>query len=230
MDASAALALSQELLVAARLHDARVPTLVARLVEVDPGALVGDAARISFWVNVYNALMRHALAAEGLAGDLRRHRGVFTRAVWTVGGRPCSLHVIEHGLLRCNRPAPWTFWRPLSSGDPRAAWAPARLDPRVHFALNCGAISCPPIRAYAADALDQQLELATRSYLSGEVAIAGDTLTLPSLCRLYRADFGDDLLGFVAAHVDEATRAWIVANGARAKLRWGPYRWEIGDP
>jgi hypothetical protein len=222
------LALSQDLLGAVRVHDTRVMTLAAHLAEVDPAALVGDSLRTAFWLNVYNALMRHAVSAFGLSGDLRRHRGVFTRAVWHVGGRACTPHVIEHGILRGNRPAPHTFWRPLRSGDPRAAWAPSRLDPRIHFALNCGAVSCPPIRAYDAAKLDEQLELATRSYLAGEVAVGEAGLTLPYLCRLYRADFGDGLLPFVAAHADAETGAWIERQGKDARVRWGPYRWEIG--
>ena len=32
--------------------------------------------------------------------------------------------------------------------DPRLKVALKVLDPRIHFALNCGAKSCPPIRVY----------------------------------------------------------------------------------
>ena len=35
--------------------------------------------------------------------------------------------------------------------DPRSAVCLTEVDPRVHFALNCGALSCPPIRIYAED-------------------------------------------------------------------------------
>ena len=40
--------------------------------------------------------------------------------------------------------------------DPRVREAMvARVDPRVHFALNCAAASCPPVRAYTAAGFDR---------------------------------------------------------------------------
>ncbi len=228
-DSRALVALSEALLVAARADAPDLPLHVARLAEVDPGALAGDAARLAFWLNVYNARVRSAIRARGMRGTLSTYRRFFHEVGWVVGGRMVTLHVLEHGIVRGNRPAPWTFWRPLSPADPRAAWAPARLDPRVHFALNCGAVSCPPIRAYTAERLDEQLDLATRGYLDGEVVVGEGTLTLPYLCRLYRRDFGPVLLAFVAEHVDAERAAWIRAHGARARIRWGAYRWEIGE-
>lgn len=208
---------------------------VARLADVDPGTLVGDDARLAFWIAVYNARVITAVRERGMTGSLLRYRGFFRqdffrRTGWVVGGRPVSLHAMEHGIVRGNRSAPFTFWRPLGSRDPRLAWAPSRLDARVHFALNCAARSCPPVRAYTADHLDEQLALATRSYLDGEVVVGERSLTLPYLCKLYRSDFqsgGGDLLEFVAAHVDERRAAWIRANGATARVSWGAYRWEI---
>ncbi|MDP2312884.1 MAG: DUF547 domain-containing protein [Pseudomonadota bacterium] len=230
----APLALSQALLVAARTGEPELAPLVARLADVDPATLRGDAPRLAFWINVYNARVKSAVRERAMRGNLRAYRGFFKDVGWVVGGRPTSLHVMEHGLLRVNRPAPYTFWRPLSAADPRLAWAPSRLDARVHFALNCGAVSCPPIRAYAAERLDEQLALATRSYLDGEVVVAGRTVTVPYLCTLYRGDFGPGLLDFVAAHVDPERAAAIRALGATttrssgARVRFGPYRWEIG--
>lgn len=215
--------LSEALLAAARAGDDVAPH-VRLLATVNPADLAGPA-RVAFWLNVYNARVRTAVRAGELRGDLRRQWGFFRRTSWNVGGHDVSLHVMEHGLLRGNRRAPYTLGRPLGQGDPRLRWAVERLDPRVHFALNCGAISCPPIRAYVAERLDEQLALATRSYLDAEVATEGGALRLPYLCTLYRADF-PDLRAFVAAHVDAERAAWIGAH-PRAPLRWGPYRWEI---
>lgn len=38
----------------------------------------------------------------------------------------------------------------------------AECDPRVHFALSCGARSCPPIRAYQPRRIDEELDLAPK--------------------------------------------------------------------
>lgn len=216
-------ALSEALLTAARTGG-DVVGLLASLAVVDPAALVGPE-RFAFWCNVYNARVRAAVRSRGLRGDLRVYRGFFRGTSWRIGGREVSLHVMEHGILRANRPAPYTFWRPLGRGDPHRAWVVDRLDPRVHFALNCGARSCPPIRAYTAERLEEELALATRSYLDAEVAIEGEALRVPYLCKLYRGDF-DDLGAFLAAHVDAERASWIRAHPT-APMRWGPYRWEI---
>ena len=81
-----------------------------------------------------------------------------------------SLDAIEHGVLRLNARPPYRLRRLLAAGDPRRDAAPSRLDPRVHFALNCGAVSCPPIRAYEADGLDPELEATTRRYIRAETS------------------------------------------------------------
>jgi hypothetical protein len=46
--------------------------------------------------------------------------------------------------------------------------AVSKIDYRIHFALNCGAKSCPPIAFYTADNIEQQLETATLSFLDNE--------------------------------------------------------------
>jgi len=41
------------------------------------------------------------------------------------------------------------------------------LDPRIHFALVCGAKSCPPIRVYTPASLEPGLEAAAQAFCSG---------------------------------------------------------------
>merc|ERR1719184_519606 len=55
--------------------------------------------------------------------------------------------------------------------DPRCKVSLTKLDPRLHFALNCGARSCPPIRIYTEERINSQLEMATESFLSQEVNV-----------------------------------------------------------
>jgi hypothetical protein len=229
-------ALSRSLLAAARGLDGAVTAeltgLAAALGAVDPGALPDDPSRVAFWVNVYNALMRHALAAWNLHGSLLSSLGVFQRAAYTLRGERYPLHFIEHALLRRNRPAPWTFWRPAKAQDPRMRSMPSALDPRVHFALNCGAVSCPPIRSYGAGELDRQLTTATRSYLAAEVKVdaADHRVLLPYLCSLYRGDFpaGDALLGWVASFLDPGeAQSYLQAPPRRPKVTFGDYHWTV---
>ena len=43
------------------------------------------------------------------------------------------------------------FSRPFGSSDPRLKVALDTAEPLIHFALVCGAKSCPPIKTYSAN-------------------------------------------------------------------------------
>ncbi len=67
-----------------------------------------------------------------------------------------------------------------------------KIDYRIHFALNCGAKSCPPIASYNYASLDAQPDVATRAYLPGEASYDSENniVYLPRLMSWFRADFG----------------------------------------
>ncbi len=168
-------------------------------------ALNTDARRKAFWINVYNAVAQRDLIAAPPADGLLAQLRFFRTPRCTVGGRRWSLDAIEHGLLRRSR----VWW---AAGYLRKPWTGAAerrlrvdtLDPRVHFALNCGAVSCPPIRAYAPERVDEQLDTATAAYLEGAVHVdsASGELRVPGLFRLFRGDFGGrrGILAFLSRH------------------------------
>lgn len=58
---------------------------------------------------------------------------------YNIGGRVYSLDDLEHGLLRGNKPHPSTGKTAFHQGDPRLQFVISELDPRIHFALVCGA-------------------------------------------------------------------------------------------
>lgn len=195
----------------------------APLATATPSSLTGDGTRGAFWANVYNAVVLDRVRSGALSGDVRRSPGFFSRTSVIVGGLPISLHGIEHGLLRCNRPAPWSFWRPLRGSDPRAAWMLTAFDPRIHFVLNCGARSCPPIAAYDGARWNAQLDLATASYFSTEARVEGAAVVLPYLMKLYARDFPDPR-AFGVQHAPEPVRDLLRAG---APIVWGRYDWGI---
>jgi Protein of unknown function, DUF547 len=207
---------------------ADLDALTGLLPSVDPAAIAGDRARTAFWLNLYNALIAHRLCLKPVRGSILRQLRLFSTVSYDVGGRPYTLNVIEHGLLRGNRRPPYHPRRLLARSDPRLAAAPWRPDPRIHFALNCGARSCPPIRVYAPADLDAQLELATRAYLRAETEVDPERcrVELPRLMRLYAADFGsrEEKLDFVAARLPEL--AELRYGGCpRPRVRYGRFDW-----
>jgi Protein of unknown function, DUF547 len=84
----------------------------------------------------------------------------------------------------------------LEDGDERASLALSSLDPRIHFVLNCGAKSCPPIKIVPEDP-EEALSLASAAYLASEISIDIETKTLylPKLAFWYQADFGENPIG-----------------------------------
>ncbi len=230
-----AIELSQRLLASARAVEGRdacaeVTRLAGELHGVDPGAIDGDAARIAFWLNLYNALIRHRLCLEPLSGNLLWHVRLFDRDAYRVGEHAHPLNVIENGLLRGNRRPPYRPRRALRRSDPRLAAAPSHVDARIHFALNCGARSCPPIRAYEPESLDAQLEFATKAYLTSEARFDPERrrLRLPGLLRLYSADFGprSARLELAARHLPEL-RGWLERGGGRLRVGYTRFDWTV---
>lgn len=152
------------------------------------------SAALAFWLNLYNAGTQLLLAERpALYASRLRFFRFFGASCLTVAGTDLSLDTIEQGILRGSRSKyglgylprlfPSTFERRYRLDSP---------DPRIHFALNCGAASCPPIRSYAPDRIDDQLDMATRGYLETTVDYDPDrdVARLPRVFLWYRGDFG----------------------------------------
>jgi hypothetical protein len=205
-----------------------VDQLEAATRDVDPFTLEADTARTAYWINAYNLTLLRELAIRPRRGWLPAHRRLFRAEAHLAGGHSFSLDQIEHGLLRGNRRPPFALRRTLAPGDPRLGAAPEQPDPRVHFALNCGARSCPPVRVYSND-VEAELEHVTRAYLSAETDSdpTRRTLVLPGLMKLYRRDFGesDAMVRFAVAHLPDSD--WIEEAGDALRLRFSRFDWRM---
>jgi Protein of unknown function, DUF547 len=198
-------------------------------------AALSEQDRKAFFINIYNSLVIHALIAIGepqwLGGRLQR----YATASYTIGGQTYSLNDIENGILRGNRlgAAPFSSL-PFTPDDPRTKLM-LPVDPRIHFALNCGAASCPPIRFYAGAKLDQQLDLAARAFLNRTTLNDRGVLEFSQIFKWYSSDFGSD---------DKAVLTWSLQyltspekQAAAAKqlatepvvLEYAEYDWAINE-
>jgi len=157
---------------------------------VSLGDLDGRPARLAFWINVYNALVFHGIVALGIRRTVQEVRAFFARVSYRVGGFVVSADDIEHGVLRGNARHGFCRRRPFGASDPRLALAVHPVDPRIHFAITCGAQSCPPVGAYRAATLDQQLDLAGRNFLNQEVAVdRRGRVSCSKILQWYARDF-----------------------------------------
>lgn len=164
------------------------------------GELDTDEAKLAFWINLYNAATQQTLQTEPERYDNRRT--FFSSPVITVAGADLSLDDIEHGILRRSY-SKFTlgYLRSPFRGTFTKRHETTERDPRVHFAVNCGAESCPPIAAYTRERIDEQLDWATEGYLEQNVEYDSEsgTVRVPRLLLWYRGDFGrkHDIIAFL---------------------------------
>ncbi len=117
----------------------------SRLRAFDPSQITTRAERLAFWINLYNALILDAVIRFEVKRSVNEAPGFFWRAAYCIGGKRFSSFDIEYGILRANAGHPLIPGPQFGANDPRRGYSLPDVDPRIHFALVCGARSCPPI-------------------------------------------------------------------------------------
>lgn len=124
-----------------------------------------DDQRLAFWINLYNAYIQVILTKE--PGLYKDRNAFFKKKQINIGGKMFSFSDIEHGILRRSQNEYFLgYILKFFPSKPEKMFRVDKVDWRIHFALNCGAKSCPPIRVYYVDEVRDQLELAARTFLS----------------------------------------------------------------
>lgn len=189
--------------------------LLASLAAFDPATLVSREERLAFWIDAYNVLaieiVRRHHPVDGIRDIGSLLSPVWKRPAGTIGGRPYSLDEIEHEILR-----------PLG-------------EPRIHGAIVCASLSCPPLRRepYRAAALDAQLDDNMRRWLADRrkglrIERHHGVLHLSPIFDWFEGDFGD-VLRFASRFVSREDAAWLRANRESLRIRWFEYDWSLND-
>jgi hypothetical protein len=187
--------------------------------------------QLAFLINAYNAATVEKI--------LTRYPNI--KSIWDFGrifghpfkdkfvrllGKEMSLDNIEHDTIRIDG---------------------AYDDPRIHFAVNCAAVSCPMLReeAYVADRLDRQLEEQTVRFLSHRARNSYNAQTralevskLFDSSPWYGGDFSrgwkgyTSLAQFFAAYAnslaDDPAQRKIIRD-QKAETRFIDYDWSLND-
>ncbi len=208
----------------------------ASLRVLDFTTLPSREARLAFWINLYNALVIDAVISFGVRGSVTEGRAgrlaFFRRAAYLVGGCRFCCDDIEHGILRGNRGHPYLPGPQFAPRDPRSALVVHPPDVRVHFALNCGTRSCPPVGVYRDDQIDDQLDLAARSFIASDASVdyRRNALAVSQIFRWFAGDFGGTagVRSFLLRYLpDDERRKWLGRRGAHARLVYRPYDWGL---
>lgn len=201
---------------AANAVDPYLQSLAAAAEPTNPGE------KIAFWLNAYNALTVDLVADHYPLSSIRDLDGgkVWDTRSFVVAGRPVTLNEIEQNILR-----------PMG-------------DPRVHAALNCASLGCPPLQkqAYAASTLDRQLVAAATQWMATNgisVDMAGRKVKLNRIFEWYAGDFRgmnykdipgvdnklDGALDFAARYLPADQAAWLRKGGY--SVSFSEYDWGL---
>lgn len=176
-------------------------------------------ALMALLINAYNAYtLSLIITNDGKIKSIRDIDDPWKHAKYKLGGATVSLDNIEHNLLR-----------------------PIFKDPRVHFAVNCASIGCPPIyeRAFTGAQLTQQLDTVTKNTLSSKayVRVDNQTLHLTSILKWYGTDFTNPSFqghaktvpSYVAKYSNNDVRTFIEKHKGTPPTAFLDYNWALNS-
>lgn len=208
-------------------QDARLPKVIELMSAVNPDALKSDDEKLAFWINAYNIWTIKIICDNYPVKSINDlHTGgliigqVLGATVWDkklvkINGKEMTLNNIEHDIIRKEF-----------------------KEPRIHFALVCAAVSCPPLRSEAFEAarLDKQLhdqgvvfftEKNKNSFDAGKkVAV------LSKIMDWYESDFGKDdaaVLLYIANFLDKPVAAAIRQDVKNWDVKYSSYDWSLNE-
>ncbi len=194
--------------------------------------------KIAFWLNAYNGLTLKAIIDNYPIessflrsriypkNSIRQIAGVWKKITFMVMGRNMTLGHIEDRILR------------------------AKFDePRIHMAMVCAAMGCPPLRnePYEGDKLDEQLDDQTRRFLGNSAKFKIDRgknpLRLSSIFEWFAGDFvkkygpkknigkhdkkESAALNFVALYLTGVQKDYVLAG--KFKIKYLQYDWSLNE-
>lgn len=202
---------------------AALQALRSQLGRVNVAALT-PKQQLAYWINVYNVNTVATIvenypteSIRDLSTDPIIRLNVFKKERVPVGGETLSLNDIENDKIR-----------------------DGFHDPRIHFAINCAARSCPPIRfeAFTGTKLDAQLDDQARAFLTGPFGARfrkdGDRLTIrvTKIMDWFSDDFdkwGGGKVAFIRRYMPADKQRLIDQAGDRIRFEYDDYDWSLND-
>jgi Protein of unknown function, DUF547 len=198
-------------MLATDTSDAGLPALekyVSMIAQVSLSQVPEGAPRLAHMINAYNALSMYNVIRSGLPAT---HAGLakvrfFLLRKFHIGDQLLSLYSFENDIIR------------------------KLNEPRIHFALNCSALSCPylPLAPFAASTLNESLDTETRKFFANPANLRIDherrTVFFNEILKFYTEDFTPSNAPSLIAYAQRYTSVTIPPDYATA---FSPYDWTV---
>ncbi len=160
--------------------------------------------KMAYWINAYNAFTIKLIVDNYPLKSITSLDGgkPWDRKWIVLGDKTYSLNQIENDILR-----------------------PQFKEPGIHFAVNCAAMSCPPLlnRAWTADNLTANFKKQAIAFINNPAynQLSTKAVKLSKIFDWYKADFGD-LIAYLNRYADNEIKA-------DAKVSFLEYDWELNE-
>lgn len=167
-----------------------------------------------FWINLYNAYVQVLLNEEPHL--FRNPNDFYNARQLNIAQRWFSLRQIELGIIRRK-----SLFVSLPIDK---EYRLIKDTPNIHFALNMGTESSPPITFYQIENYSSQLDDVIKEYfrLEANYSEEDNVLFLPKIMQWYRKDFGGQkgVLEFAKKYLQ-------ISTDAKPKIKYKAYNWSI---
>ncbi|MFN3997900.1 DUF547 domain-containing protein [Algoriphagus sp.] len=170
--------------------------------------------QLVYWINAYNAFTVTLIVDNypvksikdlGPSFKIPLLKDVWHYKFFEIGGVPSSLDEIEHSILR-------------KEFD----------EPRIHFAVNCASVSCPPLlnEAFVADKVEAQLTKVATMFINDPTRnkISADKAEISSIFSWFKGDFTKK--GTLIDFLNMYSKVKLKPN---AKISHMNYNWNLNE-
>ena len=170
--------------------------------------------QLAYWINAYNAFTVKLIVDNypvesikdlGPALKIPMIKDVWHYKFFKIGGEESSLDEIEHSILRKEFE-----------------------EPRIHFAINCASVSCPPLlnEAFEAATIDSQLDKVAKGFIndSSRNKITPNAIQISSIFSWFKGDFTKN-----GSLIDFLNKYSTVKIKSDAKVSHLDYDWNLNE-
>lgn len=170
--------------------------------------------QMAYWINAYNAFTVKLIADNYPTQSIKdlgpKLKIPLISDVWhykffKIGGKESSLDEIEHSILRKEFE-----------------------EPRIHFAINCASVSCPPLlnEAFVPNKLESQLQKVAVNFINDPQRnkISTESAQLSSIFSWFKGDFTKN--GSLVDFINQYSKVKLKSN---AKVSFMDYDWNLNE-